>query len=71
VTREITKFRDYPEVEEKHMSTGECSVILKVRTKDTQSLEDFIGKTHLIEGLGTRSYVALSTYLERGPSPNH
>jgi len=38
----------------------------EVRTRDTQTLE----RIHSIEGFaGTRSYIALITYLERGPSP--
>jgi DNA-binding Lrp family transcriptional regulator len=50
--------------------TGESAMLLKVRTRDTQALEDLLGRIHGIEGFeGTRSYIALSTYLERGPSP--
>jgi hypothetical protein len=41
-----------------------------VRTRDTQSLEYLLERIHAIEGFkGTRSYIALSTYLERGPNP--
>jgi Lrp/AsnC family leucine-responsive transcriptional regulator len=70
VTRQILKLAEFPEVEEIHSSTGESSMLLKVRTRDTQSLEDVLEKIHSIEGFkGTRSYIALSTYLERGPSP--
>jgi hypothetical protein len=37
---------------------------------DTQSLESFFERIYAIEGFkGTRSYIVLSTYLERGPSP--
>ncbi|MET3649028.1 Lrp/AsnC ligand binding domain-containing protein [Phyllobacterium ifriqiyense] len=45
-------------------------MLLKVRTRDTQALEDLLGQIHSIGGFrGTRSYIALPTYLERGPSP--
>jgi hypothetical protein len=45
-------------------------MLLKVRTRDTQSLEQLLARIHAIEGFtGTRSYIALTTYLERGPSP--
>ena len=49
--------------------TGDACVILKVRMPGTQALEDLLARIYRIEGVkGTRSYVALSTYLERGPS---
>ena len=45
-------------------------MLLKVRTRDTQGLEELLERIFHIEGfMGTRSYIALSTYLERGPSP--
>lgn len=70
VTRHLLALRDLPEVEEIHTVTGESAMLLKVRTRDTQALEDLLERIHSIEGLkGTRSYIALSTYLERGPSP--
>ncbi|WP_035187752.1 Lrp/AsnC family transcriptional regulator [Acidiphilium sp. JA12-A1] len=70
VTRQILELRKFPDIEEIHSSTGESSMLLKVRTRDTQSLEELLEKIHAIEGFkGTRSYIALSTYLERGPSP--
>lgn len=57
------------EVEELHTVTGDACVILKVRMPGTQALEDLLARIYRIEGVkGTRSYVALSTYLERGPS---
>ena len=57
------------EVEELHTVTGDACVILKVRMPGTQVLEDLLARIYRIEGVkGTRSYVALSTYLERGPS---
>ena len=45
-------------------------MLLKVRTRDSQSLEHLLERIHAIEGSkGARSYIALSTYLERGPNP--
>nr|WP_255618112.1 Lrp/AsnC ligand binding domain-containing protein [Aurantimonas sp. VKM B-3413] len=70
VTRHLLARKELPEVEEIHTVTGESAMLLKVRTRDTQALEDLLERIHSIEGFkGTRSYIALSTYLERGPSP--
>jgi DNA-binding Lrp family transcriptional regulator len=70
VTRQLLQLAELPDVEEIHTVTGESAMLLKVRTRDTQALEDLLGRIHGIEGFeGTRSYIALSTYLERGPSP--
>lgn len=70
VTRQLLELKELPDIEEIHTVTGESAVLLKVRTSDTQALENLLAKIHSIEGLtGTRSYIALSTYLERGPSP--
>jgi Lrp/AsnC family transcriptional regulator, leucine-responsive regulatory protein len=70
VTRQLLKLKELPEVEEIHTVTGDSAMVLKVRTRDTQSLEYLLERIHAIEGFkGTRSYIALSTYLERGPNP--
>jgi Lrp/AsnC family leucine-responsive transcriptional regulator len=70
VTRQLLQLAELPDVEEIHTVTGETAMLLKVRTRDTQALEDLLARIHGIEGFdGTRSYIALSTYLERGPSP--
>jgi DNA-binding Lrp family transcriptional regulator len=70
VTRQLLKLKELPEVEEIHTVTGESAMLLKVRTRDTQSLEDLIERIHAIEGFkDTHSSIVLSTYLERGPSP--
>jgi len=70
VTRQLLARKELPDVEEIHTVTGESAMLLKVRTRDTQTLEDLLERIHSIEGFtGTRSYIALSTYLERGPSP--
>jgi DNA-binding Lrp family transcriptional regulator len=70
VTRQLLKLKELPEVEEIHTVTGDSAMVLKVRTRDTQSLEHFFERIYAIDGFkGTRSYIVLSTYLERGPSP--
>ncbi|SEB47827.1 Lrp/AsnC family transcriptional regulator [Pseudomonas marginalis] len=69
-TRQLIQLVDLPDIEEIHTVTGESAVLLKVRTRDTQTLEALLGMIHGIEGIeATRSSIALSTYLERGPSP--
>lgn len=70
VTRHLLALAAFPEVEEIHTVTGESAMLLKVRTENTRTLEALLEKIHAIEGFtGTRSYIALTTYLERGPSP--
>jgi Lrp/AsnC family leucine-responsive transcriptional regulator len=70
VTRQLLALQELSDVEEIHTVTGESAMLLKVRTRDTQSLEQLLARIHAIEGFtGTRSYIALTTYLERGPSP--
>ena len=70
VTRQLLQLSEFPDVEEIHTVTGESAMLLKVRTRDTRTLEHLLERIHSIEGFtGTRSYIALTTYLERGPSP--
>ena len=66
----VSKLAPLPEVEEIHSLTGDSGMLLKVRTRDTQSLERLLTQIQLIEGIdSTRTHIALSTFLERGPSP--
>lgn len=59
--------RDFPEVEEMHSVAGDTCVIMKVRTANAQALEEFLAQLYVLPGIkGTKSYVVLSTYLERG-----
>ena len=44
VTRQLLKFKELPEVEEIHTVTGESAMLLKVRTRDTQSLDGVTGR---------------------------
>lgn len=69
-TLEQNDFTGFPDIEEVHTITGQSDVLLKVRTRDTQALEEILARIQGFEGIdGTHCIVALSTYLERGPSP--
>lgn len=70
-TKRLLTLSSLPEIEEIHTVAGDSSVILKVRALDTESLEELLGKVQDIDGVdSTRSYVVLSTYVERGPDPH-
>ena len=59
--------RKFPEVEEMHSVAGDACVIMKVRTADAQALEEFLAQLYVLPGVrGTKSFVVLSTYMERG-----
>ncbi|MCR4265621.1 Lrp/AsnC family transcriptional regulator [Nitratireductor sp. ZSWI3] len=61
---------DCPEVEEVHSVAGDTCMLLKVRTESTHALEGLLARLYDTPGvLATRSYVVLSTYLERPPQP--
>jgi Lrp/AsnC family leucine-responsive transcriptional regulator len=67
--RQLLQLKDLPEVEEIHSVTGDSAMLLKVRTRDAQELDSVLERVYAIEGFtATRSYIALSTYLERGPA---
>jgi DNA-binding Lrp family transcriptional regulator len=69
-SQEMLDLAARPELEEIHSVTGDTCMLLKVRTRDTQALEDLLWVIYDIPGVkGTRSYIALSSYLERGPRP--
>ena len=62
----MMKLRDFPEVEELHSVTGDCCVILKVRTANADAMERFLAQVYALPGVrATRSYVVLTTYLDR------
>lgn len=70
-TRKLLTFADRPEVEELHTVAGDGCVFVKVRAADTESLEGFLMEIQSLEGVrSVRSYIVLSTFLERGPSPD-
>jgi Lrp/AsnC family leucine-responsive transcriptional regulator len=69
-SQEMLDLAARPELEEIHSVTGDTCMLLKVRMRDTQALEDLLRVIYDIPGVkGTRSYIALSSYLERGPRP--
>ena len=69
-TKRLLSLSSLPDVEEIHTVAGDSAVMLKVRPRDTEALEELLAYIQAIEGVeSTRSHIALSTYLERGPSP--
>lgn len=67
-TPEMLAIGALPEVEEMHSVTGDTCLVLKVRTAGPQALEDLLARIYQLPGVkGTRSYVVLSSLLERGP----
>ena len=69
-TPQMLALRADPRVEEMHSVTGDACVLLKVRCADTRDLEDLLRVIYDIPGVkGTRSTVALQSFLERGPQP--
>jgi DNA-binding winged helix-turn-helix (wHTH) protein len=70
--RQLIELKELPEVEEIHSVTGESAMLLKVRARDTRELDSVLERVSAIEGFtATRSYIALSTYLERGPNASN
>ena len=68
-TRALLQFTSRKE--ELHTVAGDGCVFIKVRAADTESLENFLMEIQSLEGVrSVRSYIALSTFLERGPSPD-
>lgn len=65
-SQRMMKLQRFPEVEEMHSVAGDTSVIMKVRTANAQAMEQFLSQLHILPGVrSTRSFVVLSTYLER------
>lgn len=65
-SQQMMKIREFPEVEEMHSVAGDTSVILKVRTANAHALEVLLSQLYMLPGVtSSRSYVVLSTYLER------
>ncbi len=62
----MLKLADFPEVEEMHSVAGDTGLIMKVRTRDSHALEQLLAQIYELPGVtGTKSYVVLSTFLER------
>jgi len=61
----VDHISNHPEVLECHSITGDGSHILKVRTKNTESLEKFLSLVQTWDGVTrTRSNIVLSTFKE-------
>ncbi|RNF35664.1 Lrp/AsnC family transcriptional regulator [Paracoccus methylarcula] len=70
MTEPVLALRKLADVEEIHTATGDTCLILKVRCSGPSSLERLLSRIQEIKGVrATHSYVALGTYLERGPMP--
>ena len=62
----MMKLRAFPEVEELHSVTGDTCVILKIRTENPDAMEKFLAQLYALPGVrATKSYVVLTTYLDR------
>lgn len=62
----MMKLRDFPEVEELHSVTGDTCMIMKIRTENADAMEQFLAQLYALPGVrGTKSYVVLTTYLDR------
>lgn len=65
-TQELMSIADLPEVEEVHSVAGDTCMLLKVRCASSRALEALLARLYATPGVkSTRSYVVLSTYLER------
>ncbi|MEK1854797.1 MAG: Lrp/AsnC family transcriptional regulator [Phyllobacterium sp.] len=68
----LMRMREFPEVEEMHSVAGDTGMILKVRTQGPQALEHLLSQLYVIPGVtASRSYVVLSTYLDRPVQADH
>lgn len=66
-TEGVLQLAQLPEVEEVHAVTGDTGLILKVRMDCPEAMEGFLWRIYDMPGVrGTRTYVVLSTHLERG-----
>ena len=70
-TPELLSIGKLPEVEEIHAVAGDTSMLLKVRTEDSRALEGLLARLYDTPGvIRTRSYIVLSTHLERPVQPD-
>ncbi|GFE63614.1 Lrp/AsnC family transcriptional regulator [Litoreibacter roseus] len=67
-TTELMELANLPEVEEIHSVTGDTGLILKVRVASSVALEGLLSRIYDLPAVRTtRTYMALSTRLERTP----
>lgn len=65
-TTELMALSELPELEEIHSVTGDTCMLLKARLESSQALEGLLAQIYDLPGVrSTRTYVVLSTYLER------
>lgn len=65
-TQQLMAIAQLPEVEEIHSVAGDTCMLLKVRCASSVALEALLARLYATPGVkATRSYVVLSTYLER------
>ena len=69
-TQALLAIGEHPEVEEIHSVTGDTCMLLKVRTDSSHALEGLLSRLYDTPGVkATRSYVVLSTFVERPVQP--
>ena len=69
-SQRMMKLNAFPEVEEMHSVAGDTCVILKVRTANAAAMEKFLSQLYILPGVrSTKSFVVLSTYMERPIQP--
>lgn len=62
----MMQLRALPELEEIHSVTGDTCMLLKVRMRDSKAMEGLLKRLYdMPDVVSTKTYVALSTYLER------
>lgn len=65
-TQELLSMAELPEVEEIHSVAGDTCMLLKARCASSRALEALLARLYAMPGISsTRSYIVLSTYLER------
>lgn len=65
-SRRLKEIAVIPEVEEMHSVAGDAGLIVKARTADAHALECLLAKLYELDGVkGTKTYITLSTFLER------
>jgi len=68
----LSELAERPEVQECHHVTGAYTLLLKLKTRNTPSLEQLISGLRGIEGVTrTETLIVLSTATERGHVPLH
>jgi Lrp/AsnC family leucine-responsive transcriptional regulator len=61
------RVREFPEIEACHSVAGDENYILKVRTRTTSDLEEFLRRLREKAGVNTRTTIVLSTPFEHRP----